>query len=243
MQATTFRCDYPKATIIYLHGFKINPPAYLKLAEQFQNMNYNFDVLWFPGYNNSEALSNKETTLLQYASLVNDYINHQKLANVIIFGHSMGGAIAALVNTFNNKYITKTILIDPFNIVFYKKMIVNLTNDQGELNIKLLNDKYYHQAIAGFNLSDEEKKTHYLPLLNDMLNGETLNHVGAAIAKLQNTTVVFGSNDKVVWPQDSIVYFKWLNPTLKFIEIDNGGHIPHLCQTDDFIKKIISTIK
>ncbi len=242
MQSTTFRCDHPKASIIYLHGFKINPPAYLKLAELFQNLDYNFDVLWFPGYNNAEALSNDRTTLEQYASLVNDYINQQKLENVIIFGHSMGGAIAALVNNFNNKHVIKTILIDPFNIVFYKKMIANLTNDQGEINQKLLNDKFYHQAIAGFNLSDVEKQTHYLPLLNDMLNIKTLNQVGKAITKLKNTIVVFGSNDPVVWPQDSIAYFKNLNSSLRFIEIADGGHIPHLSQTDTFLKIILKNL-
>ena len=179
----------------------------------------------------------------QYASLVNDYINQHKLVNVIIFGHSMGGAIAALLNNFDNKNIIQTILIDPFNIVFYKKLIANLTNEQGELNQKLLNDKYYHQAIASFNLSDSEKQTHYLPLLNDMLNIETLNQVGKAIKGCKNITIVFGSNDPVVWPQDSITYFKNLNSNINFVEIADGGHIPHLSQTESFIKIILKQLK
>jgi pimeloyl-ACP methyl ester carboxylesterase len=112
-------CKNPHAClgdILFVHGYCVDytyfsAPAGAKLAEHF-----NVYLLNLPGHatKTNININPKDLTVPKFAEYVMDYIKTKNLNNLILMGHSMGGAIVTMVENKMSSRIKKLILISPY---------------------------------------------------------------------------------------------------------------------------------
>ncbi|MBW4663328.1 MAG: lysophospholipase [Chroococcus sp. CMT-3BRIN-NPC107] len=84
-------------TLLYLHGNGINIGANAAHAYRFYQMGFAVLIIDYRGYGLSEGSFPTEETVYQDATTVWDYLVKQRKIqpnNIILYGHSLGGAIA-----------------------------------------------------------------------------------------------------------------------------------------------------
>jgi uncharacterized protein len=91
------REDYQKKVLLFLHGNGENIAANLNQAKIFQELGFSVLLMDYRGYGLSEGEFPSETQVYEDAQAAWDYLTQsQKInpKNIIIYGHSLGGAIA-----------------------------------------------------------------------------------------------------------------------------------------------------
>ncbi|HEY9853111.1 MAG TPA: alpha/beta fold hydrolase [Leptolyngbyaceae cyanobacterium] len=86
-----------KQTILYLHGNGINIGANVAHANRFHQLGFSVLLLDYRGYGRSEGSFPKEAEVYQDAETAWQYLIQEKKISpdqIIIYGHSLGGAIA-----------------------------------------------------------------------------------------------------------------------------------------------------
>ena len=88
----TYTNNNSSKTLIYLHGWGQNIQMMEPIAKPFMH-EHNILIIDLPGFGKSEEP--KTTWSLQdYATMLNNLVNHLKIKNPILIGHSFGGKIA-----------------------------------------------------------------------------------------------------------------------------------------------------
>jgi len=107
--------DNSKNVIIYFHGNGGNIYYRIRECEQLSQMGLNVLLVSYRGYAKSEGSPSEKGVYIDGESAVNYATNELKfkLSNVVIFGRSLGTAIAIEVSQF--KEISKLILITPLS--------------------------------------------------------------------------------------------------------------------------------
>ena len=140
-------------------------PGWGNTRETFNNIinyfkeNYTIYILDYPGFGKSKII-NKELTIYDYAYLIKDFIENQKINNPIIIAHSFGGRITSILNNYIK--IKKIILIDVSGIkrlnikvkiktYIYKllKLLINLLPKKKQ--------KYYKEKLFNYFSSPDYK--------------------------------------------------------------------------------------
>jgi len=94
-------CDNSRGTILFCHGNGSNISGRLDTINIFQNLGFTTFLFDYRGYGNSQGKPNEKGTYRD-AEAAYDYLIDQKYLNpnhVIIFGRSLGGAVAANLAT------------------------------------------------------------------------------------------------------------------------------------------------
>lgn len=78
--------------VIMLHGFGFNNSIWIKIAETLKDQ-YRFIMPDLAGSGESEKLIKGNATLADHALVIKGLIDHEKINNPVIIGHSMGGYI------------------------------------------------------------------------------------------------------------------------------------------------------
>ncbi len=84
-------------TLLYLHGNGINIGANAAHAHRFHQMGFAVLIIDYRGYGRSEGSFPSEENVYQDAATAWDYLVKQRQiqpSNIILYGHSLGGAIA-----------------------------------------------------------------------------------------------------------------------------------------------------
>lgn len=84
-------------TLLYLHGNGVNIGANAAHAHRFHQMGFAVLIIDYRGYGRSEGSFPSEESVYQDATTAWDYlVKQRKIApnNIILYGHSLGGAIA-----------------------------------------------------------------------------------------------------------------------------------------------------
>ena len=84
-------------TLLYLHGTGANIGANVAHAVRFHQMGFAVLIIDYRGYGRSEGSFPREETVYQDATAAWDYLVKKreiKPSNIIIYGHSLGGAVA-----------------------------------------------------------------------------------------------------------------------------------------------------
>ena len=207
-------------------------PGYLQTYQTYQNLfttisKYsNIYVIELPGFGITEKL-NKVINLDYYIIYLKEFIEHLKLDNVILFGHSFGGRIIIKYESLYNSS-KSLILMDAagcsrrniktqLKIIKYKslkyfyktlklkKHLETLILQSGSSEYKCLDDisKQTYSNIV------KEKTTKYLKKINT------------------TTLVLWGKLDKETPIHDALI----INKLIKYstlITIEDVGHFPHL---------------
>jgi pimeloyl-ACP methyl ester carboxylesterase len=100
--------------IVFIHGYCVDHQYFIIRDELTKYFNYySIDL---PGHGvNDKGVESKDLKLDNFADYVIDYIKTKKLTNVILMGHSMGGAVVSLVASKAPELITKLVLLCPLN--------------------------------------------------------------------------------------------------------------------------------
>ena len=111
--------DRKHSTLVFLHGWGQNIEMMKRLADNFKNI-FNILILDLPGF----GLSSEPTyawSVYDYSDAIHNLIEHLKLKNVSLIGHSFGGKVSIV---YSSKYsVDKLVLLaSPF-----KKEVENLS--------------------------------------------------------------------------------------------------------------------
>jgi pimeloyl-ACP methyl ester carboxylesterase len=125
MIPTTFKDQYISCKnkeqylgdLLLIHGYCVEY-SYFNAAKAVDELSKYFNVylLDLPGHGtNKEGIVPEDMKLWRIADYIASYIEHKKLNNFYLMGHSMGGALVSLVTTKIPEKIKKLFLITPAN--------------------------------------------------------------------------------------------------------------------------------
>lgn len=110
-----------KYTVIYNHGNAVDLSGLQNLKQQFFNHNYSIIMYDYSGYGLSDG-EPSEQQVYNDSQAIYDYLinkHHLQADRIIIYGHSLGSAIAT--NLALNNSAAALILISPFTTAFRVK--------------------------------------------------------------------------------------------------------------------------
>lgn len=98
--------------ILFLHGSKIKPEIHMKIANRLYAMGYNIIMPFYRGYGQSKGITNEINIMVDMLSL--QCIMKERNKNFVIFGQSLGCAVAFYLNKICNYNGRKMVLENPF---------------------------------------------------------------------------------------------------------------------------------
>ncbi|MGK7925280.1 MAG: alpha/beta hydrolase [Spirulina sp.] len=102
--STGDRENAPRRTVLFLHGNAFNIGANLKQVEVFHRLGLSVFIVDYRGYGKSQGQIPTESQVYEDAQISLDYLAEQKnisSRDVMVYGHSLGGAIAIELATKN----------------------------------------------------------------------------------------------------------------------------------------------
>lgn len=176
--------------ILYIHGYASNKNSNKSLQDFCNDNNYKLWTIDLPGHG-EEPFGNNRLTIKSFSEYVINFINVNKIDNIIIVGHSMGGAIAANVATRLNNKIAKLILISPLNLAIknnkFNKSKNNLINYLESSNMHILDKLKKMDAINILK---------FTLLARNISTNSALNELDVIYRKLNvPTLILLGEND------------------------------------------------
>lgn len=102
------------STILILPGWGDTRKTFKTIIE-YLKLNYTVYIIDYPGFGNS-IFPDHDLTIYDYANIVREFMEEEKIINPIIIAHSFGGRIAALLSGYYKEKINKLILIDSAGI-------------------------------------------------------------------------------------------------------------------------------
>lgn len=98
-----------KASIIILHGWKLNSEKYQKLKRILSDKGYTVFVPDLPGFGKNTDID-KIYSLDDYADFVTSFIKKNDINSPILLGHSFGGRISLIIGAKNPSLIKNLVL-------------------------------------------------------------------------------------------------------------------------------------
>ena len=228
-----------KINLLYIHGITVDKNSNKPLEELCIEKDINYYSLDLPWHGECKK-EDIELSIFAYANYVKEFILENRINhNLIIFGHSMGGAISmSLTSRYAKELdIKKLILLDPLNssVLEYTKHLM-LHPVTALININSMksneNAKKNHYIIDWINRISKtipnHKKIKILKLFLNITSKESLFNLDKQIKKIDvPTEVIFGSEDYIIPYDDSFEHLLNLNQIFKFHLINDSGHAPH----------------
>lgn len=113
-----------KQKVFLIHGFGIDHRCFYYFIKQ--NPQYEIHAVNIPGMHSNEDTKIKKRNLKMkcIANAIAEYIKEKNLTDLILIGHSLGGALAIIINSLlPEKTIKKLILLAPYNITSLPKIV------------------------------------------------------------------------------------------------------------------------
>lgn len=103
-----------KRTILFIHGFAASLDTWRHIKDYFAS-NYRIILIDLKGFGNSSKPDDNNYSAQDQAQIIANFIQYAGLNNLIIIGHSFGGAISILTYSLlkETSIIEKLVLIDP----------------------------------------------------------------------------------------------------------------------------------
>lgn len=226
--------------LIMLHGWKQDVSSFHHVAQELKN-HFTIWLIDLPGFGRSEN-PQKPFFVSDYAEIVREFINSQKLKSPNLLGHSLGGRIAIKLASKYPKVIDKLVLEDAAGIQPKQDPVKYLIYPLAKI-FKLLVPNI-------FNLRERLRKSVYRKLESDYINAgpltETLTNILkedqlSELAKIKNETlIIWGENDNLnetTVTNARKMYKEIENSRLALIE--NASHFPHTENPKTFLYFII----
>ncbi|MDQ0514037.1 pimeloyl-ACP methyl ester carboxylesterase [Mycoplasmoides fastidiosum] len=237
----------PKGTIFYLPGFSSSYLAHQKVEQAITD--YDYYSVSYPGHGRTIAHKSTDFNIHFYVEIVLKFIEMKQLHNLIFVGHSMGGAIAALIYRKRPDLFVKMFLIGPVNKtiqttipelypIFFPdnfedwlkkaKPFFHRLGDYLQDGIFVKNTQSWIQLINSCTVYGLGYRTLGPSLLLD----SNLALVEEGIKAVEVPFwMVYGQFDRVVNTPKIAQYYQTTNPSCHTIELANCGHSPWI---DDY---------
>ncbi|WP_027122138.1 alpha/beta fold hydrolase [[Mycoplasma] imitans] len=243
-----------KHKMVFLHGFGSNFKVKKKLWEYYDNCS--FYALNLPAHGNSKIQDPNQLSIDFYAQIIKAYFEKHNLNDVILLGHSMGGGLAAIMNSMIPERIKLSILEAPANgsilsnIGNISKLIPNSPEEMKQLYYVLYYDpvKEFHGKLDEMAIAEYNQDKDYMKSLEPLLSIGVLEEMSALSdigyrSVTKPMLVIFGREDKIVIPTDSVEHIKKLNQNIQFEFIENSGHLPYYEHPKEFYEIMSKFIK
>jgi pimeloyl-ACP methyl ester carboxylesterase len=231
--------------ILFVHGFASFSYTWKKLIN-FLPQCYRFISIDLKGFGYSEKICDNKLTPFDQSDIVIKFIEKLALKNIILIGHSMGGAIS-LLSLFKRKIkrrTSKLILIDSAGLFYNFPGFIEdiLETSSGNIFVRNINEEILvsyvlEKVFFDKNKIPEDAAREYAKVLKQENARECLKKAADQIAIsninwfLKNikkinipSLIIWGRNDSVVYLEDSILFKARLDAFLKIIP--NCGHVP-----------------
>lgn len=235
----TFLADNPHSTVIFIHGWLSNSKVWFHLMHALKKMNISAYALDLPGFGESQIPDHSVDNNF-YVKVVEEFIVKLNLKNVVIVGHSNGGAIAVkLLNTPHN--IHKLVLIDAAGI----------RSNSIEKSIKTTIAKIVKPVFKVPFLKPLRARIYSAMGYQDYINSAYLNNTYQNVIKddisdlYKNvkipTLIIWGKDDK----STPLSFGEFINKNIEDSELKviDAGHFPFIDKPDQVINYLVTFIK
>ncbi len=222
--------------IILLHGWKQDSSSFWGVIEPLKK-DFTLWLIDLPGFGRSD-LPKRSFKVIDYANVIYEFIKKNRIKNVTLLGHSVGGRIAIKLAANYPASLEKLILEDSAGIRPKRDISKTLFYPLA---------KAFHYLIPNwFNLKERLRYKFYRSLESDYINAgelkETLTNVSnedltTDLPKIKTETLlIWGEKDPIL--EASLGNGKKmyrLIPNSKIEVIDEVGHFPHVENPDRFV--------
>ena len=238
-----------KKTIVFLHGYNGNSKSW---AYQFKFFKHNYSLISFdfPGFGKSDDM--KDPDMFKVSDLIIRALEHLKIREYYIVGHSMGGMLAQILSINNNASIIKMVLSCTHKgySMKYKKPLREPYNKRLQERHKLSDVEYGKLRISKMLPGLQDKEIFdFLCLISRETSSEAIVCGGSSMQILDTTDVLpkikipclilTGSEDIVVSKEKSLFLYNSIKNALH-TEIKGVGHAPYCENAMEFNEKINS---
>jgi pimeloyl-ACP methyl ester carboxylesterase len=213
--------------LILLHGWGQDVSTFWPVIESLKN-DFTLWLVDLPGFGRSD-IPKKVFTTTDYADLMANFIQNNKIKGAVVLGHSFGGKVAMKLALLYPDLVSKLILEGSAGIKPDPNIIKSIT---------YLLAKFIHYSIPNwFNLKKKIRHKFYTAVESDYENSGQMRSVlvntlgedlTADLPRIKTETLlIWGEKDRAV----PISYGKRIYKLIKnsrMVTIENAGHFPHL---------------
>ncbi|NQZ66405.1 MAG: alpha/beta hydrolase [Mycoplasmatales bacterium] len=240
-----------KQPVLFIHGFSSS--SLFMQAIISEKRDYDIIAIDLPG--NGKSKSEKKLTIELYNEIVKEFITKLDLNNLIILGHSLGGATVAALS--NLDVVKKGILVAPFNPFLTQlamrektlKLLDPKNIDEASESVKALVQNrsktlYFKNiaktSIAFFGLVRKTRNSLKYILYNQIINPEyLLGTLYEYYSRAPHKIIGISGNDDFFVPKETLqILSNEFN--IPFTYLDNCGHATIYekpKEVNDFINK------
>ncbi len=228
--------------ILILPGWGDTRKTFNNLASALQN-EYTVYLFDYPGFGNTKFTSH-DLTIYDYALLIKEFIEQEKIDKPILLGHSFGGRIAILLKAYYKVPIEKIILMDSAGVIpkktlwqKFKGKLYQLLKKLGNIFPSILKKKYQEALLQRFgstdykNLPVDMRKTFQNVVKEDLV--PYLKDIDVP------TLLIWGEKDDITPLSDGQRMKKEI-PDSGLVLIKEKGHFPYI-EEPYYVYLIIAT--
>lgn len=238
-------------SVVMLHGYVASLVTWHDLREFFPSDEFTLYLIDLKGHGHSSKPRDNGYSLAVQAAIVRSFISERKLGNIVLAGHSMGGAVALLValgyaKSAGPSPLSRLILLDtPAYIQKMPKFIRILQKPLlGTILLHLvppkvcirqvLNTIFHNKAaITGERIErytegfdDRNAAYAFITTIRQFIPNDYHEVVDGYRAISIPTLVIWGENDRLVPPETGKRLCREL-PYARLVLIPESGHNPH----------------
>lgn len=227
-----------KVTNLMVHGLAGSHEHFIPLIEEMSK-NARCIAIDLPGYGaSSKSIDHNQNVLEYFSDVIVEFIKVNKLKQVNLIGHSMGGQISIITALNHPEVIERLTLLDPAGFETFsekeKELLratatsdyyKNMTDDQVrfafDLNFSNMPSSVEELIEKRMTMRDEEGFDAYCSLIASGVDGMLGHEVKADLKNITITTLVLFAE------QDKLIPNKYLHPQLSTKEVaDIANDIP-----------------
>ena len=239
--------------VLFIHGFTGTYHDYFSAAALEPYFDYY--AINLPGHG-SKKIECFDSDLESYVSYIVEYIKYKNLYGLTLIGHSLGGALAALIENQIRERISNLIVINPL-----ARSILTVPDLENVLFPKTLDAVFelcryaYHnfenmKDVSGFKEACQkslefqlEREQYFRGLFKLLASGKTIESIERAFSSVKvRSLYVMGRHDRIV-PIDGAAERISKNIHISQCIFENSGHCPHNEEPEDFFKCIYTFIR
>ena len=226
-------------TVIFIHGWLSNSKVWFHLMHALKKIDISSYALDLPGFGASQIPSTSVDNGF-FVSIIEDFIKKLNLNNVILVGHSNGGAIATKY-VIKNSNIRKLVLIDAAGIrkQTAAKSLINFLAKAVSPAFKVPALKPLRQKIYSAMGWEDYLDSTYLQDTYKNVIGEDISQLYKQVNL--PTLIIWGKNDKAT----PLEYGNFINSNIvnSDLAIIDSGHFPFVDKPNEVINLLINFIK
>jgi pimeloyl-ACP methyl ester carboxylesterase len=236
-----------KVTLLFIHGWCINK-SYWEAQQDYFSANYNTIALDLPGFGKSTA-ERESWTIEEYSKDIINFLDHLKLKNVILIGHSMAGEIILETALTDHPAIKGIIGIDTFKMIdiqFTPKQIEEMNGfmKQLEKDFNTMAPSYVDLMLVTPETDPavtKRLKTDFAstnPQVGFLSIGSYINYTRTEAAKLQNLDYKLHLLNSDGVPTNIPGLEKNCKSSFELFDVKATSHYPMIENPDGFNKQL-----